>query len=122
MLVVKTTSPATSPSPAKVQPANAAPSSRTSVARIRPWLRTCSKPRSHPVVYRFAANYSIHDAARQGAAEIRRVGRTADHGVPSDGPLRGEIHEREIRRLSDLQATTLSYPTPRRAAHRLYKT
>src|SRR5918994_960762 len=121
MLVVNTTSPATSPSPAKVQPAKAAPSSRTSVALLRPWLRTYSKLRSCSVVYRRSANYSIHDAACQGTAEIRRVGRTADHGLPPDGPLLGEIHEREIRRPPDLQITALTYPPPRRATHRLHK-
>src|SRR5918998_3239020 len=122
MLVVNTTSPATSPSPAKLQPSNAAPSSRTSVACLRPWLDTYPKLSSRLVVYRLAANYSIHDAARQGAAEIRRVGRTADHGVPSDGPLLGEIHEREIRHRSDLQATALPHPPPRCAAHSLHET
>src|SRR5918994_7669960 len=99
MLVVKTTSPATSPSPAKHQPPKTAPSSRTKVARLRPWaspwvgprlgppLCSCCKPRSRPVVYRLSTNYSTHDPARQTASQVRGVGGTADQGLPAHYPL-----------------------------------
>src|SRR3954462_10869659 len=122
MLVVKTTSPATSPSPAKVQPSNAAPSSRTSVALLRPWLRTYSKFCSRSVVYRLAANYSAHDPACQGSSQIRRVVRTADHGVPIHRPLLRKVHERKIRRLPNTKSAPLPDPSVRRAAHGLYET
>src|SRR5918997_6481164 len=127
MLVVKTTSPATSPSPAKLQPRKAAPSSRTRVARLRPWfdsslgstLRACSKPRSRPVVYRLSTNYSTHDPARQPAAQVRGVGGTADQGPPLHHPLFGEVNEREVGRRPDGQAPPLPDPPPRGTAHRL---
>src|SRR4028119_1753538 len=48
MLVVKTTSPATSPSPAKLHPLKTDPSSRTSVARLPPWLGPWPPPRPRP--------------------------------------------------------------------------
>src|ERR671917_1902682 len=98
MLVVKTTSPATSPSPAKLQPPKTAPSSRTRVVRLRPWanswlgprlgpaLRSCSKPRPRPVVYRLSTNYSTHDPARQTASQVRGVGGTTDQGLPAHHP------------------------------------
>src|SRR5215213_7690719 len=122
MLVVKTTSPATSPSPAKLQPSNAAPSSRTSFALLRPWLRTYSKFCSHPVVYRFAANYSAHNPTLQGPSPIRRVGRTADHGAAIHHPLLRKVNYREIRRLTNPESSALPDPPAGRAAHGLYET
>src|SRR5215207_2553372 len=122
MLVVKTTSPATSPSPAKLHPSNAAPSSRTSVALLRPWLRTYSKFCSRPVVYRFAANYSANNPTRQGPSPIRRVGRAADHGAPIHRPLFRKVNERQVRRHTNPESTPLPDPTARRAAHGLYET
>src|SRR5918994_959605 len=121
MLVVKTTSPATSPSPAKLQPSNAAPSSRTSVALLRPWLRTYSKLCSRPVVYRLAANYSAHYPTCQGPSRIRGVGRTADQGVFVYHPLFGEVHERQVRRPTNPEQTTFPDPPARGAAHGLYE-
>src|ERR687897_442908 len=115
MLVVKTTSPATSPPPAKLQPSKAAPSSRTSVAL----LRTYSKSRSSPVVYRLAADHGVHDSTRQGSSPIRRVGRAADQGVPVCRPLLGEVDERKVRRLPDTETPPLPDPTSGRAAHSL---
>src|SRR5829696_1204969 len=122
MLVVKTTSPAISPSPAKLQPSNAAPSSRTSVALLRPWLRTYSKFCSRPVVYRLAANYSANNPTRQGPSPIRRVGRAADHGAPIHRPLFRKVNERQVRRHTNPESTPLPDPTARRAAHGLYET
>src|SRR3712207_6584857 len=127
MLVVKTTSPATSPSPAKLQPRKAAPSSSTRVARLRPWfvpspgstLRACSKSRSRPVVYRLSSNYSTHDPARQPAAQVGGVGGTADQGPLVHGPLLREVDEREVSRRPDGQAPPLPDPPARGTAHRL---
>src|SRR4028119_977115 len=128
MLVVKTTSPATSPSPAKLHPLKTDPSSRTSVARLRPWfgpwlgpwagppLRACSKPCSRPVVYRLSANYSTHDPARQPAAQVRGVGRAADQGLPPHRPFLREVNEREVGRRPDGQATSLPDPPARGTA------
>src|SRR5215210_483157 len=114
MLVVKTTSPATSPSPAKLQPSNAAPSSRTSVAL----LRTYSKPRSSSIVYRLSSNYSTHDPARQRPPELRGVGRAAYQGVPPDRPLLSEVDECQISRRANIEAPSFTDPPARRAAHR----
>src|ERR671917_702201 len=123
MLVVNTTSPATSPSPAKVHPSKAAPSSSTSVARLRPWLRPlssmCSKPRSCPVVYWLSANYSNHDPALQRPPEIGGVGGAADERAPPYRPLLREVDEREISRRADGQTSGSTYPPARGAAHRL---
>src|SRR5215211_5894254 len=114
MLVVKTTSPATSPSPAKVQPSKVAPSSRTSVAL----LRTYSKLRSRSIVYQLAANYSTHDPALQRPPEIGGVGRAADESILLYLPLLREIDEREIGRRPDGQAPPATDPTSGSAAHR----
>src|SRR5919199_2658323 len=95
MLVVKTTSPATSPSPAKLQPSKRAPSSRTSVALL---LGPYSKPRSYAVVNDLCANYSTHDPPRQPPPEVRGVRGPAQQGLPIHRPFLGEIHERNIRR------------------------
>src|SRR5215212_531190 len=122
MLVVKTTSPATSPSPEKLQPSNAAPSSRTSVALLRPWLRTYSKLCSRHVVYRLAANYSAHYPTRQGPSPIRGVGGTADQGAPIHHPLLRKVHERQVRRPTNPERTTFPNPPAWRAAHGLHET
>src|SRR5215213_704291 len=122
MLVVKTTSPATSPPPAKLQPSKAAPSSRTSVARLRPSLRMCSKLRSSPVVYCLSSNYSTHDPALQRPSEIGGVVRTAGERASSYRPLFREVDEREICRRADGQAPRTTDPPARCAAHRFYET
>src|SRR5215204_3951305 len=114
MLVVKTTSPATSPSPAKLQPSNAAPSSRTSAAL----LRTYSKTRSSSVVYRLATNYSTHDPARQRPPEIRRIERATDECLAPDRPLLREVEECQISLRADGQAPSLTDPPAWGAAHR----
>src|SRR5919107_639856 len=114
MLVVKTTSPATSPSPAKLQPSKEAPSSRTSVALLRTYL----KPRSSPVVYRLSANYSAHDPALQRPSEIGGVGRAADELSPTHRPLLREVDEREIGRRPDGETSSATDPPARGAAHR----
>src|SRR3712207_1212632 len=117
MLVVKTTSPATSPPPAKLQPSNAAPSSRTSVALHRPWLcpplRTCTKLRSSSVVYRLSTNYSTHDPALQRSSEIGGVGRAADERTPPHRPLLRKVDEGEICWRADGQAASGTDPPPR---------
>src|SRR5215212_8819238 len=130
MLVVKTTSPATSPSPAKLQPSKAAPSSRTSVARLRPRfcprlrppLRMCAKPRSSPVVYGLSADYSTHDPTLQRPPEIGGVGRAAGELASPHGPLLREVDEREIGRRADGQAPSTTDPPARGAAHHLHET
>src|ERR687891_475069 len=110
MLVVKTTSPAISPSLAKLHPWKAAPSSRTSFALHRPWLcpalRTCTKLCSSPVVYRLSTNYSTHDPALQRPSEIGRVGRAAEECIPPYRPLLRKVDDREIRRRADGQAAS----------------
>src|SRR5215207_5409353 len=100
MLVVKTTSPETSPSPVKVQPEKEAPSSSTTNTRLRPaspGLRSCPKLDSHSVVYQFAADHGAHDTPLQPPPEIRAVGGTAHERVHPNRPLFGEVHERQIR-------------------------
>src|SRR5215218_1562821 len=114
MLVVKTTSPATSPSPAKLHPSKTVPSSRTTVARLRP----CSKLHSYPVVEQLSANYSTHYPTRQPTPEIRRVRGSAQESVTAHRPPLPEIHEREVRGRPYRDPTTLADPAPRRAAHR----
>src|SRR5918997_6300988 len=115
MLVVKTTSPATSPPPAKLHPSKTAPSSSTTVARLLP----CSKPRSYPVVHQLSANYSTHDPARQPPPEIGGVGRPAQQGLPLHHPLLREVHEREVSRGTDADAPAPADPASRGAAHSL---
>src|ERR687893_2777514 len=115
MLVVKTTSPATSPPPAKLPPSKTAPSSRTTVARLRP----CSKSRPCPFVHHLSANYSTHDAARQPPPEVGGIGRPAQQGVPLHRPLLREIHERKVGRSTDADVPTSVDPASRGAAHRL---
>src|SRR5918995_278933 len=121
MLVVKTTSPATSLSPAKLRPWKDAPSSRTSVALLRPPLRTCSKLCSSPVVYRLSTNYSTHDPAFQLPSEIGRVGRAADERAPPYRPFLRKVDEREIRRRPRGQAASGTDPATGSTAHRLYE-
>src|SRR5215212_8333731 len=119
MLVVKTTSPATSPSTAKLQPSKTAPSSRTNVARLRPSLRTCSKLHSSPVVNGLSANYSTHNPTIKRPPDIRGVGRAAGERASPYRPLFREVDEREICRRSDGQAPCATDPPARGAAHRL---
>src|SRR5215211_326083 len=119
MLVVKTTSPATSPSLAKLQPSKAAPSSRTNVARLRPSLRTCSKIHSSPVVNGLSTNYSTHDPTIQRPPDIRGVGRAAGECASLYRPLFREVGEREICRRSDGQVPCTTDPPARGTAHRL---
>src|SRR5215210_1101625 len=119
MLVVKTTSPATSPSPAKVQPGKLAPSSRTTSARLRPPLNPCSKPRSHSVVYQLAADHRSHDAALEAPPEVRAVARPAHEGVRPHRPLLGEVREREVRGRPGGDGAGAPDPSPRRRSHRL---
>src|SRR4028119_1010551 len=100
MLVVKTTSPETSPSPAKVQPENEAPSSSTTKARLRPAsprLRPCSKLRSHSLVYQLAAYHRTHDAPPEPPPEIRAVRGAAHERARPDCPPFGGVHERRVR-------------------------
>src|ERR671910_1255283 len=124
MLVVKTTSPATSPAPAKVHPWKAAPSSRTSVARLRPCtpLRTCTKLHSCRFVYRLSTHYSTHDPALQRPSEIWGVGRAADERTPPYRPLLRKVDELEICRHTDGQAASGTDPAARCAAHGLHET
>src|SRR5215216_325950 len=123
MLVVKTTSPAISPSPAKLHPWKAAPSSRTSVALHRPCppLRTCAKLCSSSVVYRLSTNYSTHDPALQRPSEIWGVGRAADERTSPYRPLLRKVDERKICRRADGQAASGTDPPARGAAHHLYE-
>src|SRR5215204_2239312 len=122
MLVAKTTSPAISPSPAKLHPWKAAPSSRTSVALHRPWhcllLRTCTKLCSSSVVYRLSTNYSTHDTALQSPSEVGGVGRAADERTPPYRPLLRKVDERKICRRADGQAASGTDPATWGAAHR----
>src|SRR5215207_6912659 len=115
MLVVKTTSPATSPSPAKLHPSKTAPSSRTTVARLRPY----SKLRSRPVMYKLSTNYSTHRPTRQSPPEVRGVRRPAQERLPAHRPPLREVHQREVRWFSGRDSTSFTHPAPRRAAHRL---
>src|SRR5918993_5971230 len=96
MLVVKTTSPDTSPSPAKVQPEKEAPSSSTTNARLRPAsprLRTCSKLRSHSIVYQLAADHRAHYAPPKPPPEVRAVRGAAHERIRQDHPLLAEVYE-----------------------------
>src|SRR5918994_1498490 len=122
MLVVKTTSPAISPSLAKLHPWKTAPSSRTSVALHRPWLplRSCTKLCSSSVVYRFSTNYSTHTPALQRPSQIGGVGRAADECSPPYRPLLRKVDEREICLGADGQAASGTNPAARGAAHGLY--
>src|SRR5215218_651968 len=115
MLVVKTTSPATSPLPAKLHPSKTVPSSRTTVARLRPY----SKLRSRPVVYKVSTNYSTHYSTRQSPPEVRGVRRLAQERLTAHRPPLREIHKREVRPFSGRDPTSFTHPAPRRAAHRL---
>src|SRR5215210_162374 len=114
MLVVKTTSPATSPSPAKLHPSKTAPSSRTTVAR----LRLYSKLDSRPVVHQISTNYSTHDPTRQHSPQIRGVRRPAQERLPAHRPLLREVHERQVCRPADRDTAPLADPPSRGAAHR----
>src|SRR5215216_2168641 len=123
MLVVKTTSPATSPSPAKVQPEKEVPSSRTTNARLRsqtrPSLR-CFKPRSYRVVYQLAAHQRALDAPLELSPEVRAIRGPTHEGVCLYGPLLGQVHERQIcGRSREDPVVAASDPTSRGASHHL---
>src|SRR5215211_7462522 len=115
MLVVKTTSPATSPPPAKLHPSKTIPSSRTSVALL---LGPCSKPRPDSVVHHHSANYSTRDPPRQAPSEIGGVGGPAQENASLDRPLLREIDEREIRRSTGDDTSAPANPASRSTAHR----
>src|SRR5919202_2351786 len=122
MLVVKTTSPEISPSPAKVQPAYEVPSSRTTKALLRrPCLSPYSKLRSCSVVHQLTANHRAHDAPLEPPSEVRAVGGPADQGIRPNRPLFGEVHERQIPRRTrrDPIRNTPTDQTPRSTRHRL---
>src|SRR5215217_8684520 len=116
MLVVKTTSPATSPPPAKLHPSKTAPSSRTTVARLRPYSNLRSRP---VVVYKLSTNYSTHHPTRQSPPVVRGVRRPAQERLPAHRPPLREVHKREVRPFSGRDPTSFTHPAPRRAAHRL---
>src|SRR5918994_3680889 len=115
MLVVKTTSPATSPSPAKLHPSKTAPSSRTTVAR----LRLYTKLRSKAIVDQLSSNYSTHYPARQPPPEVGGVRRSAHERLPAHRPLLREVNERQVRRTPNHDTSSLADPPSRRTAHRL---
>src|SRR5918997_275290 len=115
MLVVKTTSPATSPSPAKLHPSKTAPSSRTTVARLRAY----TKLRSQAIVDQLSANYSTHYSARQPPPEVGGVRRSAHERPPAHRPLLREVDERQVRLTPNQDTASLANPPPRRTAHRL---
>src|SRR5215208_8519397 len=116
MLVVKTTSPATSPLPAKLHPSKTAPSSRTTVALL---LGPYSKLGSNPIVDQLCANYSTHDPTRQHSSQIRGVRGPAQERLPAHHPLLREVDERKVCHSADRDSAPLADPPSRRAAHRL---
>src|SRR5215207_1936234 len=118
MLVVKTTSPATSPSPVKLCPSKTAPSSRTTFAR---GLTPYPKPRSYVIVHQRATNYSTRDPTRQAPPEIRRVGGPAQERASLDDPPLREVYQRQVRRGADPQAPRATDPATRATAHRLHQ-
>src|SRR5215204_5640857 len=119
MLVVKTTSPATSPSPANVQPEKDVPSSRTTSARFCLCLSFCFKPCSCSIVNKLAADHRTHHAPLELPPEVWAVGRPTDHRTRPNRPLLGEVHERQIRRSPRKHpaVATVLNPTARRASH-----
>src|ERR687885_286783 len=122
MLVVKTTSPEISPSPAKVQPTYEVPSSSTTKALLRRLcLSSYSKLCSYPIVHQLTADHRTHDAPLEPPPEVRAVGGPADQSIRLDRPLFGEVHERQIPRCTrrDAIRTVPSDPTPRSTRHRL---
>src|ERR687894_1855043 len=123
MLVVKTTSPDTSPSPAKVQPEKEAPSSNTTSARLRPAspvLRPCSKLLSDLVVHQFAADHRTYDPPLEPPPEIWAIRGPANGRLCPHGPFLGEIHQRQIRRRPwGDPVRAAPNPVPWRQGHRL---
>src|SRR5919199_15633 len=120
MLVVKTTSPEVSPSPAKVQPAYEVSSSRTTKALLRrPCLSPYSKLCSCSVVHQLTADHRAHDASLEPPPEVRAVGGPADQGIGPNRPLFGEIHERHIPQRTRRDPIRTTGPTPRSTRHRL---
>src|SRR5918992_1323323 len=118
MLVVKTTSPATSPSPVKLYPSKTAPSSRTILAR---GLTPYPKPRSYVIVHQRTTNYSTRDPTRQAPPEIRGVGGPAQERASLHIPPLREVHKRKVRRGAHPQAPRAPDPATRATAHRLYE-
>src|SRR5215207_2004486 len=119
MLVVKTTSPATSPSPANVQPEKDVPSSSATSARFCLCPSFCFKPCSCSIVNKLAADHRTLHAPLELPPEVWAVGRPTDHRIRPNRPLLGEVHERQIRgspRKHAAVATVLN-PTTRRASH-----
>src|SRR3712207_3863773 len=116
MLVVKTTSPATSPSPVKLQPSKWAPSSRTTFA-----LSPYSKPRSCRIVHQRATNYSTYNPTRQTPPEVSRIRRTAKEGVPLHDPLLRKIYQRQVCRRAHPYVPRTPNPVSRGAAHGLHQ-
>src|ERR687885_642708 len=114
MLVVKTTSPATSPSPAKLHPSKTAPSSRTTFARVLP----CSKSRPDSVVDHLSANYSTSDPTRQPQPEVRGVQGSTRQALAIHNPLLREVHEHQVRRRARLQRQLLPLGGGRRVGGR----
>src|SRR5215217_331896 len=120
MLVVKTTSPLTSPSPAKARPEKEVPSSNTTNARFRPRLSPDSKPCSRSVVHRIATDYRGHDASLEPPSEVRAVRGPTAQGVLPDRPLFREVHEHEVRGRTRKDPTSPAPdPTPRSAGYGL---
>src|ERR687886_1851647 len=117
MLVVNTTSPATSPSPEKHHPSKTTPSSRRTFARVLP----CSKSRPDSVVDYLSANYSTSDPARQPPPEVRGVRRSARQALAIHNPLLREIDERKVRRRARSDTAAPVDPASGATAHRLYQ-
>src|ERR687886_1986098 len=115
MLVVKTTSPATSPSPAKLHPSKTAPSSRTTFARVLP----CSKSRPDSVVDHLSANYSTSDPTRQPQPEVRGVRGSTRQALAIHNPLLREVHEHQVCRRARGDGAAPVDPASGGAAHRL---
>src|SRR5215207_7709282 len=107
MLVVKTTSPATSPSPVKLCPSKTAPSSRTTFAR---GLTPYPKPRSYVIVHQRTTNYSTRDPTRQAPPKVRGVGGPAQARASIHIPLFREVYQRQVRRRAHPQAPRATDP------------
>src|SRR4028118_412132 len=123
MLVVKTTSPETCPSPANVQPEKDTPSSSTTNARLRPasgpTLRPCSKLCSQPIVHQLSTNYRAHDPRGQLPPEVGAVRGPTPECVLVHRPLIRQVNQREICRCSGRDTICPSpEPPPGRCGHR----
>src|SRR4028118_209990 len=120
MLVVKTTSPETCPSPANVQPEKDTPSSSTTNARLRPasgpTLRPCSKLCSQPIVHQLSTNYRAHDPRGQLPPEVGAVRGPTPECVLVHRPLIRQVNQREICRCSGRDTICPSPAHPRAPA------